>query len=265
MNTKTPSAIHSASTRVDSKGNLRCVYASLARPAVFAVLSTYRLAYRLAANTFCVLLSYQSVNTFFGGVRAWRLHLATMTHHILAAAIPECRIDCFAFRLVRARACEFKSGMSVLVLEPLIDPQSACVQLDKLIGPPRKDVEAAVRDEHCGVQEGEFGASDEELISPNYQVRFTPRQEYKFVMEPAFGTTLSAGKDQTTGDALPDRDHVVLKDLLAQAVELMRDAFREMKLPEAAITQELFDELRFTIVELGSLRMYTGLQLGLVI
>ena len=65
-----------------------------------------------------------SVKTFFGGVRAWRcaLHLATTTHHILAAAIPECRIDRFAFRLVRARVCEFKSGMSVLVLEPLIDP-----------------------------------------------------------------------------------------------------------------------------------------------
>ena len=78
--------------------------------------------YRLAANTFCVLLSYQSVNTFFGGVRAWRLHLATTTHHILAAAIPECRIDCFAFRLVRTRVCEFKNGMSVLILEPLIDP-----------------------------------------------------------------------------------------------------------------------------------------------
>ena len=132
--------------------------------------------------------------------------------------------------------------------------------MDKLIGPPRKDVVDAIREEHYAVPEGEFGASDEKLESPNYQVLFTPRQEYNFVMEPTFDrhTQMSAGKDQTTGEALPDREHIVLKDLLTQAVERMRGVFKEMKLSEDAITPELFAELQFTLPELGSLRMYTG-------
>ena len=112
--------------------------------------------------------------------------------------------------------------------------------------------------------EGEFGASDEELISPHYQIHFTPRKEYQFVMNPTFGTPMPAGKDLVTGEPLPDREHVVLIDLLAQAVVLMREAFEEMKVTIAGVTQERFDELKFTLVELGSLRMYTGLQLGLM-
>ena len=51
--------------------------------------------------------------------------------------------------------------------------------LEQLIGPPKIQVEAAVRDEHCDVTSG-FGASNDELKSNNYGVLFTPKSEYLF-------------------------------------------------------------------------------------
>ena len=47
----------------------------------------------------------------------------------------------------------------------------------KLVGEPEKNVNEAIRAEHCDVREG-FGASATELTAGNYGVTFTPAKEY---------------------------------------------------------------------------------------
>ena len=64
--------------------------------------------------------------------------------------------------------------------------------LDKLIGPPRKDVAQAIKEEHCNVADG-YGKSDQKLLSNNYNVEFTPQKEYEFVTNPDFCERMDAG------------------------------------------------------------------------
>ena len=76
--------------------------------------------------------------------------------------------------------------------------------LEQLIGPPKIQVEAAVREEHCEVGSG-FGASDDELKSNNYGVLFTPKVEYLFAADKAefdkqFGEKYLKQGSTTNGD-----------------------------------------------------------------
>ena len=61
-----------------------------------------------------------------------------------------------------------------------------------MIGPPRKDVAQAIKEEHCNVTEG-YGKSEQKLVSDNYGVEFTPQKEYEFVVNPASRKSMDAG------------------------------------------------------------------------
>ena len=112
--------------------------------------------------------------------------------------------------------------------------------LDKLIGPPRKDVAQAIKEEHCNVADG-YGKSDQKLLSNNYNVEFTPQKEYEFVTNPDFCERMDAGTkiivltqflivpnlrrydctgtDPATKKPLGARKKVTLEELMATAVE----------------------------------------------
>ena len=154
-----------------------------------------------------------------------------------------------------------------------------------MIGPPKIQVEAAVREEHCDV-DGGFGASDKELKSNNYSVLFTPKSEYLFAAAKAefdkeFGSKylkqsgpesgqpgacgLDAGVNPDTRKSLGVRKFLDISDLLqtreggdTKAVVTIRQYFEQMGWPVGGITQELFDDLNFSVTELLTLRLYTG-------
>eukprot|EP01050_Picozoa_sp_SAG11_P041983 SAG11_NODE_19106_length_474_cov_0.789333_1_plen_157_part_11 len=121
--------------------------------------------------------------------------------------------------------------------------------LDELIGSPRKDVDSAVEDEHTAVPSG-FGASDFELKTGNYQVVFTPRREYAFVADPDFTEPMDAGIDYESQQRLGKREKVDMKELLQSAVTRIRRTFEAMGWSQDGATQEIFDTLRFSMVEL---------------
>ena len=152
--------------------------------------------------------------------------------------------------------------------------------LEQLIGPPKIQVEAAVRDEHCNV-DGGFGASDEEVKSNNYGVLFTPKSEYLFAAAKAefdkeFGSKylkedgaespgLDAGVNPDTRKSLGVREYLDISELLqtreagdTKVVVKIRQHFEQMDWPVGGITQEMFDDLNFSGTELVTLRLYTG-------
>jgi hypothetical protein len=129
--------------------------------------------------------------------------------------------------------------------------------LDQLIGEPRKDVDAAVREEHCEVGHG-FGASDMELTAGNYQVAFTPHVEYRFVAEPGFDQPMAAGVEWESSRNLGTRRKVEIGELMAQAVPRIQESYRKMGWSPSAVTDKHFEELQLTAVELIALRLYTG-------
>jgi hypothetical protein len=123
-----------------------------------------------------------------------------------------------------------------------------------MIGEPSKDVGEAMRREHCEVHSG-FGASDVELVSDNYSVRFTPRGEYDFV---AIGNqALPAGYDPD-GAKLPDRAPIRIASLLAQAFPRIRASMVKLDCDMSVLTQDAWDALQITQEELIALRLYTG-------
>ena len=129
--------------------------------------------------------------------------------------------------------------------------------LDKLIGVPRCNVAAALRDEHCGVVDG-FGASDTELVAPNYGVRFTPREEYLFVADPAFDTAMSAGTNSVSRKSRGERHKVTVDELLTGAVVRLQHSFRSSGWNADAVTERSFAELHLRRPELVAMRLYTG-------
>jgi hypothetical protein len=74
-----------------------------------------------------------------------------------------------------------------------------------LVGDCRRDVLAAMTDEHCTVAAG-YGASDTVFKTSNYKVLTTPRKEWLFVYAPeALLEELPAGVSQVSGRALGAR------------------------------------------------------------
>ena len=70
--------------------------------------------------------------------------------------------------------------------------------LERMIGDCRKDLMAAMEEEHCDVAEG-FGASDTEFSTSSYRVITTPREEWNFVVNPGQTGDMSAGIDRDLG------------------------------------------------------------------
>ena len=115
----------------------------------------------------------------------------------------------------------------------------------------------AMRIEHCDVTEG-FGASDVALTTQNYGVTFVPRREYLFVADDNFTGAMSGGVDSVNGVVMADRVHVSVARLLREAVPRLQQAFAEQGWNQAAVTAELFADLRVTHEEVTALRLYTG-------
>ena len=114
-----------------------------------------------------------------------------------------------------------------------------------------------MRAEHCDVTEG-FGASDVALTTQNYGVTFVPRREYLFVADDTFTGTMSGGVHPVTGAIGAEREHVSVALLLREAVSRLQRAFAEQGWDQAAVTAELFADLRVTREEVTALRLYTG-------
>ena len=132
----------------------------------------------------------------------------------------------------------------------------------KLVGEPEKNVNEAIRAEHCDVREG-FGASAIELTAGNYGVTFTPAKEYYFVADPMFAEPMSCGQAWGTnrpvieGGLRKPLDIIELSNPKV-AVQRIRDCFRKMGWPASAVTDTTYASLRVTRVELIALRLYTG-------
>ena len=116
---------------------------------------------------------------------------------------------------------------------------------------------AAIEDEHCNVGTG-FGASDVAMFTENYNIRFTPREEYRFVVDDEFVTPMSAGTDRASGESLGFREKISVKALMREAVPRLREAFAALGWSASAVTPKLFAELRITEEEIVTLRLYTG-------
>eukprot|EP01052_Picozoa_sp_SAG31_P002954 SAG31_NODE_108_length_24741_cov_6.933041_6_plen_310_part_00 len=129
--------------------------------------------------------------------------------------------------------------------------------LDKLIGEPQKDVEAAIEAEHCNVRAG-FGASDEYVTANNYGVTFSPHREWQFVADPLFLDPMPASVDKRTGRVKGLRRKVDIDMLMERAVSLIQNAFAELGWAKEAVTADLWEELKVQKAELIALRLYTG-------
>ena len=78
--------------------------------------------------------------------------------------------------------------------------------LEKIIGECRKDLIAAMEEEHTELTSG-FGASDTEFSTSSYRVRTTPRNEWHFVVNPntyslVISLYISCSGSLVTDDAL---------------------------------------------------------------
>ena len=94
-----------------------------------------------------------------------------------------------------------------------------------LIGDCRRDVLAAMIDEHLAVAAG-YGASDAVFKTSNYKVETTPRKEWLFVYAPeALAEALPAGVSQASGRALGARAKEPWRHFLAHAPALISAKF----------------------------------------
>ena len=94
-----------------------------------------------------------------------------------------------------------------------------------LVGDCRRDVLAAMTDEHLAVAAG-YGASDAVFKTSNYKVETTPRKEWLFVYAPeALAEALPAGVSQTSGRALGARAKEPWRHFLAHAPALISAKF----------------------------------------
>ena len=94
-----------------------------------------------------------------------------------------------------------------------------------LVGDCRRDVLAAMTDEHLAVAAG-YGASDAVFKTSNYKVETTPRKEWLFVYAPeALAEALPAGVSQASGRALGARAKEPWRHFLAHAPALISAKF----------------------------------------
>jgi hypothetical protein len=94
-----------------------------------------------------------------------------------------------------------------------------------LVGDCRRDVLAAMTDEHVAVASG-YGASDVIFKTSNYKVETTPHKEWLFVYAPAaLPEALPAGVSQDTGRALGARTKTPWRHFLEQAPALISAKF----------------------------------------
>eukprot|EP01052_Picozoa_sp_SAG31_P015468 SAG31_NODE_994_length_10499_cov_6.293452_6_plen_2190_part_01 len=134
--------------------------------------------------------------------------------------------------------------------------------LVQLIGEPDKQVDDAVRAEHCEVLEG-FGASKTEMQAGNYGVKFTPEKEYNFVADPDFLEPMDCGLEWNSGEPPISggyRQKMDIRELTepSKAVPRIRAAFSEMGWPKEAVSESRYKNLKITTVELIAMRLYTG-------
>ena len=94
-----------------------------------------------------------------------------------------------------------------------------------LVGDCRRDVLAAMTDEHLAVAAG-YGASDAVFKTSNYKVETTPRKEWLFVYAPeALAEALPAGVSQASGRALGTRTKTPWRHFLEHAPALISAKF----------------------------------------
>jgi hypothetical protein len=94
-----------------------------------------------------------------------------------------------------------------------------------LVGDCRRDVLAAMADEHLAVAVG-YGASDIVFKTSNYKVETTPRKEWLFVFAPeALAEALPAGVSQASGRTLGARAQTPWRHFLEHAPALISAKF----------------------------------------
>jgi len=128
--------------------------------------------------------------------------------------------------------------------------------LESMIGECRKDLMAAMEEEHCEVETG-FGASDLEFQTSSYRVTTTPKQEWRFVTTPSAVGDMSAGIDRETGESRGIRAKLNIEDLHAEAAQLITSSFARQGLSRIVTTEEIRD-LPLLKEEIIALRLYTG-------
>ena len=120
-----------------------------------------------------------------------------------------------------------------------------------LIGDCRRDVLAAMIDEHLAVAAG-YGASDAVFKTSNYKVETTPRKEWLFVYAPGtLAADLSAGESE--GRALGTRARRPYEDFLRRAPALITAKFAAAG-HGFAVTDAEFRRLRVRREEVIGLR-----------
>ena len=140
------------------------------------------------------------------------------------------------------------------------DMQTYFGGLEQLIGECRKDVLAAMKEEHCDVvSTGQplFGESKTSFTTSNYGVATTPEQEWLFVVEPGLVGAMSAGRDMGTDRDRGNREARVAADLLSNAAELLSASFA-FEQAGVKVTQEQVEALPLLLEEVIALRLYTG-------
>ena len=117
--------------------------------------------------------------------------------------------------------------------------------LEDRIGRPSRDLEQAIEREHSFVLDDGFGASHKEFTSINYRVTTTPFKEFRFVFR---------GEGQTSrGQNLGFREKATNEEILATALQRFRVS------EHFVVTKQQFQQIGLLSVEVGALRLYTGL------
>ena len=128
--------------------------------------------------------------------------------------------------------------------------------LESLVGECRKDIFAAMIDEHCCVVDG-FAVSRSSFTTSNYSVTTTPADEFAFVHDESFTERMPAGTDPATRHSRGFRTKVSPHDLLRGAAALISQSFMASGFA-TSVTQEQIDRLPLLLEEVISLRLYTG-------
>ena len=117
--------------------------------------------------------------------------------------------------------------------------------LEDRIGRPSRDLEQAIEREHSFVSGDGFGASHKEFTSINYRVTTTPFKEFRFVFR---------GEGQISrGQNLGFREKATNEEILATALQRFR------VYEHFVVTKQQFQQISLLSVEVGALRLYTGL------
>lgn len=128
--------------------------------------------------------------------------------------------------------------------------------LESMIGDCRKDLIAAMEEEHYTVLNG-FGGSDTVFSTTSYRVVTTPRKEWEFVVHPTNVGDMSAGIDRETGQSRGNRTKVDIAELHLDAATLITASFEELGL-NLVITPDEIINLQLLPEEIIAMRLYTG-------